>query len=56
MHKEKGAGKSYRSWFGCAGKRNTQDKPIAKGIWRGTDQLKRGELVLINVGWVFLLE
>jgi murein DD-endopeptidase MepM/ murein hydrolase activator NlpD len=48
--------KSNRSWVSYAGRRNTQDHPLAKGIWRGVYQLKRDDRILINLERVFIIE
>lgn len=38
-----------RTWMGFVGKRNTADKPIIPGTWRGEYQLQRGDEVLVEV-------
>lgn len=56
FNKEKSLTKSSRSWVSYAGKRNSPDRPPAKGIWRGIYQLKRDSRVLINLERVFIVE
>lgn len=40
---------SNRSWMGYVGKRNTRDRPILPGVWRGHYQLRRGDRLLIDL-------
>lgn len=39
----------HRTWLSFVGKRNTSDKPIIPGTWRGEYQLKRGNEVIFTV-------
>lgn len=39
---------SNRSWMGYVGKRNTPERPIIPGVWRGEYQLQRGDRILIS--------
>ncbi len=40
---------SSRVWMSFIGKRNTQQRPLVPGVWRGEYQLKRGDRVLLDV-------
>jgi murein DD-endopeptidase len=40
---------SNRIFVGFVGKRNTSDRPITPGVWRGEYQLTRGDRTLINI-------
>jgi murein DD-endopeptidase len=53
---EKSLTKNNRSWVSYAGKRNSRNNPLSKGIWRGIYQLKRGGHPLINLERVFIVE
>lgn len=39
---------SNRTWMGYVGKRNTPERPIIPGVWRGEYQLQRGDRILIS--------
>jgi murein DD-endopeptidase len=53
---EKPLTKNNRSWVSYMGKKNTVDRPLSKGEWRGSYQLKRGARTLINLERAFLVE
>jgi murein DD-endopeptidase len=53
---EKPLTKNSKSWVSYIGKRNSQDSPLSKGIWRGVYQLKRDDRILINLERVFIVE
>ncbi|MCS6794313.1 MAG: M23 family metallopeptidase [Oscillatoriaceae bacterium SKYG93] len=40
---------SNRVWMSFIGKRNTQQRPLVPGVWRGEYQLKRGGNLLLDV-------
>lgn len=43
---EKEAESSNLTWFNAVGKRNTRERPILPGIWRGEYELRRdGEII-----------
>ena len=40
---------SNRTWMSFVGKRNTSERPITPGTWRGEYELKRGDEVIFSV-------
>ncbi|MBA4391048.1 MAG: peptidase M23 [Syntrophus sp. (in: bacteria)] len=53
---EKNITKSARSWVHYVGKNNTRERPLPKGTWRASYQLKRGERLLINLEREVIIE
>ena len=53
---EKTLTKNNRSFVSYAGKRNSLNNPLSKGIWRGIYQLKRNGRIIINLEQAFTVE
>ncbi len=49
LKQESPVNSNSRIWVSYAGKRNTAERPIALGTWRGEYQLKRGDRVVFEV-------
>jgi murein DD-endopeptidase MepM/ murein hydrolase activator NlpD len=53
---ERNITKHARSWVNYVGKHNTRERPLPKGTWHGSYQLKRGERVLIYLEREVIIE